>query len=80
MNRRKGGIGLLPLQDELEGPPDVRDLGRVQTALSVGGRIAGRHQHRVAIAERDVEHAREELDHVPDRAGAARLEEAEVAG
>jgi len=58
----------------------VRDLGRVEVALPVGRRVAGRQQHRVAIGQRDVEHLGEDLDHLAAGPGAAGLEEAEMAG
>jgi hypothetical protein len=60
-----GRIRLLLPQDEVERPADLLDLRRVQIALTVGRRIAGRQQQGVAIAERDVEHAGEALDHLP---------------
>jgi hypothetical protein len=42
--------------------------------------VAGADQQRVAVAERDVEHAGEQLHHLAAQLGAAGLQEAQMAG
>jgi len=74
------GIGLLPLEDELERAADVLELGRFEVALAVRRSVAGGQEHGVALAERDVEHAGEELDHLAAGVRAPGLEEGQVAG
>jgi len=74
-----GRVRLLALEDEREDAAHVDQLGRVQPALGIGGRVAGGQQHGVAVAERHLERAGQQVHHLAAGLGAAGLEEAEVA-
>src|SRR5205814_900324 len=68
------GIRLLLTQHELQGAPYRFELRRGQRTLAVGRRVAGADEQGVAIAERHVEHAGEQLHHLAARLGAAGFE------
>jgi hypothetical protein len=74
-----GWVGLVALEDSLEGLADRVQLGLGQAVLGVGRGVAARQQQRVAVAEGDVEVFGQAQDHVAGRAGAAGLDEAEMA-
>jgi len=74
------GEGLVGGEDAPDGVGDGRHRGLVETVLGVGGGETGGEQQCVAVAQRDVEVLAQAQQHRPRRAGAARLDEAEVAG
>jgi hypothetical protein len=67
------------LQQLVERLFDRGELGRVERALRVDGRVARGQQHPVALAERDVEVLGQVQDHLLAGLAAAGLHEAQVA-
>ena len=74
-----GGVRLVPGEDHVEGAAHRVHLRVVEGPLPVHRRVAGRHQQRVALAQRHVEVLGEVQHQLPARLRAARLHEAEVA-
>src|SRR3989441_602712 len=72
------GIGFLLAQDVVERAPRLREGGRIEAGRAVDRRVAGRREEIVAVAERDVERAGEQHDHLATRRGAPGLDEAQV--
>src|SRR5262249_36118459 len=68
---------LLP-QDVFEGAAPGPEIGCTEGSIAVRRRVARGDEQRVALAERDVEHAGQQLHHLAARLRAARLEEAEM--
>ena len=52
---RQRRIGFVALEHQVDGPPRRRQRRVVERALPVHGRVAGRHQQRVALAQRHVQ-------------------------
>ena len=52
---RESGVGLLPLENQIDGRARGGERGVLQRTLGKDGSIARRHQHDVAVAQRDVE-------------------------
>jgi len=71
-------IRLLLAQDELQRAPNGLELGCVELAGAVQRCVAGGEQEQIPIAERNVEHGAEPLDHRPARPRAPRLEKAQM--
>jgi len=71
-------IRLLLAQHEVERAPRLLERRRVEIRRAIHGRVAGGHQQLVAIAQRHVEHAREDEHHFAARLRTAGLDEAHV--
>ena len=71
-------VGLVAAEDPVERVAHGPHLRLVEPALRERGRVAGREQQRVALAQRHLELLGEPQHHLGARARAARLDEAEV--
>jgi hypothetical protein len=71
-------VGVLCAKDEVDGGARDAERGIVERALAVHRRIPGRHQQRVAFAQRDRKLLGEVQEHVPARGRASRFEEAQM--
>ena len=75
---REGGIGLVRLQDRLDG--GFRRLQSGDRALRIGRREARRQEERILVAQRDLEKLGETRDHLAARLRLAGLETGKVPG
>ena len=73
------GIRLLLAQDEVERAADLGQGRRLQAGRPVDGRVAGRREQVVAVAQRHVERPRQQQDHLATGLRPARFDEAQVA-
>ena len=76
-NRRRR---LVACQNQLDGPPGRCQLGRRQRLLRKDGRVAGRQQQGVLLAQRDLELPGEPEQHDAAGGRAAGLQKAQMAG
>jgi hypothetical protein len=77
---RHGVERLVLAEQQLQRPPHLGHLRVFEAGLAVDRRITRRREHRVALAEGDVERAGQRQHHLAAGHGAARLDEAEMPG
>jgi hypothetical protein len=75
---RERRIGLVPRQDEIDRGLGGLQGGILQRPLQIDGRIAGREQQRVALAQGHAEMLGQQQDHVAAGLRAAALDEGQV--
>jgi hypothetical protein len=77
---RKGGIGFLPLQHQIDGGACRGERRMLERTLGKDRGVARRHQQHVAFAHRDIELLREVQQHVAARLRAASFDKAQMPG
>jgi hypothetical protein len=74
----ESGVRLLLAQHEVQRPPDLRHLGRVEGPLAIHGGEACGEEQLVAGPRRNFEDARQQQEHLAARLRAARLDEGKM--
>jgi hypothetical protein len=72
------GYGRVSVEDPLERGPDGIELWIVEARFGIGGRVAGREEHRVARAQRHLQRLGQPHDHRASGQRPASLDEADV--